>query len=93
MLKWEHLLDEVQMEDIPLDYIDRLELFFNDGKPPAFIDITLLLKDQKSWKLEKIINKELDKINDILDRVDFHLNIEKVVHTIDSATSEVLKNL
>ena len=91
--KWEYLLNEVEMDDIPLDYIERLELFFNDGKPPAFIDITSLLQDQKSWKLEQTINKELDKIEDILERVDSHLNLEKVVETIDTATSETLKDL
>ena len=91
--KWEYLLNEVDMDDVPLDYIDRLELFFNDGKPPAFIDITSLLQEQNSYKLEQTINKELDKIEDVLERVDFHLNIEKVVQTVDTATSKTLKDL
>lgn len=81
------------MGDIPLEYIERLELFFNNGDNPAYIEIEPLLQDQPSWKLEKLINRELEEINDILERVDFHLNIEKVVHTIDEETNKLLKDL
>lgn len=91
--KWSHLIEDIDMDDVPIQFVDRLELYFNNGQNPAFIDITLLLEDEKPRKVEKRITMELDAIDDILDRVDFHLNLEKVVETVDIATKDTLKKL
>lgn len=91
--KWSHLLSEIEMEDVPIEYIERLELFFNNGDQPAFIDVTKLLELNRPRKIEKLLNKELDNIDDILDRVDFHLNLEKVVKVVGEATSDTLKDI
>lgn len=91
--KWSHLLSEVDMHDVPIEYINRLELFFNDGRKPAYIDIPLLLEQDRPWKIERMIEKELESIDDVLERVDFHLNFEKVVNTVDDATNTILKKL
>lgn len=91
--KWSHLLSEIEMDDVPIEYIDRLELYFNDGRNPAYIDIQMMLESEQPWRLEKRITEELDAIDDVLDRVDFHLNLEKVVETVDGATKETLKKL
>lgn len=91
--KWSHLLSEIEMEDVPIEYIERMELFFNNGDKPAFIDVTQLLEHNKPWMIEKLLSEELDNIDDILDRVDFHLNLEKVVKVVGEATNDALKNL
>jgi len=91
--KWKHLLSEIEMQDVPIEYIERLELYFNNGQKPAFIDVTKLLEQDKSWRIEKKIEEELVAIDDILDRVDFHLNFDKVVTAVDAATTETLKKI
>ena len=81
------------MDEVPIEYIERVDLYFNNGKNPSFIDITALLKEQKPWKIERVIERELDAIDEILERVDFHLNFEKVVRLVDTATKDTLKKL
>lgn len=91
--KWKHLLSELKVEDVPIEFIIRLELYFNNGDIPAFIDIRELLKRHKPDKLEKIINSELEQINDILDYVSFHIDITRVVSEVDSATDKALDKI
>lgn len=91
--KWQHLLEEVEMDDVPLEYIERLELHFNDGHPPAFIDIESMMAGNPGWKIERTISEHLESIDDKIERVDFHLNLEKVVDVVDTATEELLKDI
>jgi len=91
--RWDHLLSEVNKDDVPIEYIERLELHFNDGRPSAYIDVIELLRNQSPNHLEEIISTELANINDHLERVDFHLNVQKVVHVVNTATNEFLKDI
>lgn len=91
--KWSHLLSEIDMDDVPIEYIERMELYFNNGDNPAFIDVTRLLESNKPHRIEKILSKELEDIDDILDRVDFHLDLEKVVKVVGEATDDALKKI
>jgi len=92
--KWKPVLIEIQTyDDIPIEYIEHLVLFFKDGRKPAFIDINAMLQKEKTWKVEKIISAQLEEIDSILERVEFHLNIPKIVEVIEHATEDTLKKL
>lgn len=91
--KWKHLLEDIDVDDIPVGYLSRLDIHFNDGNPPQYIDVAELLGQHQPVDVEHTIHNTLSNIEDIIDRVDFHVDLEKVVDKVDDATRKTLKDL
>ncbi len=91
--KWSSILDDMDGECKNLEWILSIELHFNDGSQPAYIDVQELLKTHSAWKLEKIIDDEMKLFGSRLSHTAINLMVDKIGEEVQPITDGVLKNL
>jgi len=97
--KWKHILNDVEKTDIPTHLIDKLVIrLFPDANSTAestqVINITLLKEEGYDAKeIEDVINETLYELSDVIDSVDFFLDIDAVAHEVQPETDKILNNL
>lgn len=91
--KWKNILEEVEKKEIPVEVIDKLIVNLVDGST-IDIDIAKMLSTGDDPTLiYTALQKQLDELDDVIDDIDFHINIDAVVNTIQPVTDKILKNL
>jgi len=91
--KWKQILREVEKLEAPVSVIQSIEFVLKDGTR-VDIDVVELLNDgMDPDELEREINQKLYDLDDIIDDVNFYINIDTVAKTIQPATDNLLKNL
>jgi hypothetical protein len=91
--KWKNILEDVEKKEIPVEVIDKLVVNLVDGSA-LDIEIGLMLKNgDDPGLIYTALQKQLDSLDDVIDDIDFHINIDAVVNTIQPVTDKILKNL
>lgn len=86
---WEEILDSVDMDFLPIEYIQLIIVTFEDGETWE-IDID----DSKSQTMDEIsetLQEFFDEYEDKITNMDFRLNIEKLKRDIGKRTKRFLK--
>lgn len=92
--KWEDLIDTVDKTTIPMDYISRIYLQFNDGRDPKTFDIESLREQGYNREaLEEIIAEVLREEDDDVYALDVFVDVEHVARMAMTETEKLLKNL
>lgn len=85
---WDELLQQIDMDYIPLEYMSSVVVKFTDGKEWE-------IEVQKSKNSELDIEKTLDdffkEYEDTIDTVDFRLNLKKLQRDVAKRTRRFLK--
>ena len=88
--KWEHLISSVEISDVPIRFIKRIDAKFKDGQFHAF-DITTMLENGYEYPdIELVIESYLDAHDEEIECVDFHLNISAIAEEVETKTNELL---
>ena len=91
--KWHSIIEDVDITDIPVEYIDHLIVRTEDDSEYIVSIIDLLKEGILPIELELTLENRMEEFdNDILS-VDYILNVEKISTDIQSTTDETLKNL
>ena len=91
--KWKQILKEVEKIEAPVSVIRNIEVVLKDGTV-VDIDVVELLNDgMNPDELEREINQKLFDLDDIIEDVNFYINIDTVAKTVQPATDSLLKNL
>jgi hypothetical protein len=91
--KWKQILKEVEKLEAPVSVIQAVEVILKDGTA-VDIDVVELLKEgMDPAVLEREINKRLHDLDEIIEDVNFYINIDTVAKTVQPATDNLLKNL
>jgi len=90
--RWEDIIENINITDVPIEYIDHLVLYDQSGKELVVSVIDLLEDGVDPRDLEEEITHRIERYNGILS-IDYVLNVEKVTEDIQSKTDKVLKNL
>lgn len=91
--KWEHIIDDVEKKNIPLNFIKKIIVKL-EGKKQQTINIEKLLSQGLDLsQLEEVINKKLDELDPIITTIEFILNIQMIADTVQPTTDELLKDL
>lgn len=91
--QWERLLKDIKKEEIPVAVLDSLKVNLVDGTS-IFIDIRELLDDGNDpADIEFELQTKLTALNDIIEDVDFYINIDSVTKTVQPITDHILKGL
>jgi len=94
---WESLISTVDKFDIPLEFVDGINLLFSvpeDGKDSLLIDVSKYKAIGYSDDLiEDIVNETLNEYYTNIRTMDFDLNIAHVARTVQKETKRMLKGL
>ncbi len=91
--KWKTILEDVEKKEIPVEVIDRLSVNMVDGTT-IIIDIReMLAAGTEPTVIHVELQKKLAEMDLYINDIDFHINIDAVVNTIQPATDKILKNL
>jgi len=92
--RWETLFDEVAWETIPLELVERMVIYMKDGRQ-IDLNIKQMVKEYNLDydKFEEALEMRLDDIESSMDHVDWHLDTDKAVRVINTATNQTLKDI
>ena len=91
--KWKQILAEVEKAEAPVSVLRAITVNLIDGTQ-VDIDIQQLLREGMDEEdLEQQINNKLQKLEDIIQNVDFFISIDDVARAVQPFTDNLLKNL
>ena len=91
--KWRQILKEVEKLEAPVSVIQNIEVVLKDGTRVDIDVVELLQEGTDPGVLEREINQRLFDLDDIIEDVNFYINIDYVAKTVQPATDILLKNL
>lgn len=91
--QWEHIIDDVDKQKIPVEFIKKLVLKLN-GKRQQTINIKKLL-DQglQPDQVEDAVSRKLQEYDEELLSVEFVLNVESIAEAVQPETDRLLNKL
>jgi len=91
--KWEHILEDVEKQKIPVQFIKKLVLRLQ-GKKQQTINIQKFLEQGLDpEQVEEAVGRKLHELDDKIVSVEFILNVQNIADTVQPATDRLLKNL
>ena len=85
---WPEVFEDVEIDVVPLEYLDSVRVQFTDGK---VWDIDINTQKYKVEDLERSLDELFDQYQDHIKNVDFRLNTDKVKQDITNRTKKFLK--
>lgn len=91
--KWEHIIDDVDKQKIPVEFIKKLVIKLQ-GKKQQTINIKKFL-DQglEPEQIEEAVSKRLYELDEQILSVEFVLNLESIAETVQPETDKLLNKL
>ena len=91
--KWEHILEDVEKQKIPVQFIKKLVLRLQ-GKKQQTINIQKFLEQGLDpEQVEEAVGRKLHELDDKIVSVEFILNVQNIADTVQPATDRLLKDL
>jgi len=88
--QWPEVFSEVDVTAVPLAYLHSLRISFKDGKVWD-INISAHVKKNGSNDLEQHLEDLIESYEDVIEHIDFRLDVEKVKKDIIKKTNKFLK--
>ena len=91
--KWESLLEDVDKQKIPVEFIKKLVVKLV-GKKQQTINIEKLLSQGLDPdQIEEAISRKLMEIDDRVNSIEFILNVQSIADTVQPETDRLLNKL
>ena len=91
--KWEHILEDVEKNKIPVEFIKKLIIKL-EGKKQQTINIQKLLQQGLDPdQVEDAVSRKLNELEDFIVSVEFILNVESIAQTVQPETDRLLGKL
>jgi hypothetical protein len=92
--KWEHIIDDVEMTKLPLEFVKKLILTLDGRKQKKTINVRTLLKQGLDIdEIKHVVARQLDEYDDRMVSIEFILDIESIAEIVQPETDQLLKNL
>jgi len=91
--KWKSILEDVEKKEIPVKVMERLTVNLVDGSTFTINIREMLAAGDDPDLVHAALQKKLDEMEEYIEDIDFHINIDAVVNTIQPVTDKILKNL
>lgn len=91
--QWKNILEDVEKDEVPVEVMEKVTVNLIDG---TVVDINirqLLIEGNDPHKIQADLQKKLQDLDAYIEDVDFHINIDAVVNSIQPQTDKILKNL
>jgi hypothetical protein len=91
--KWEHILEDVEKNKIPVQFIKKLIIKL-EGKKQQTINIEKLLSQGLDPdQVEDAVSRKLHELEDFIVSVEFILNVQSIADTVQPETDRLLGKL
>lgn len=91
--KWEHILEDVEKQKIPIQFIKKLILKLQ-GKKQQTINISKMLNQGlEPDQIEEAITRKLIELDDLVLGVEFILNVQSIADAVQPETDKLLNKL
>lgn len=91
MKKWEHIIEDVDKQKIPVEFIKKLVIKMK-GKRQQTVNIKRFLDQGLApEQIEEAVSRKLSEYDDEILSVEFVLNIESIAETVQPETDKLLR--
>jgi hypothetical protein len=91
--KWEHILEDVEKNKIPVQFIKKLIIKL-EGKKQQTINIEKFLSQGLDPdQVEDAVSRKLHELEDLIVSVEFILNVQSIADTVQPETDRLLGRL
>ncbi len=91
MKKWEHIIEDVDKQKIPVEFIKKLVIKMK-GKRQQTVNIKRFLDQGLAPdQIEEAVSRKLSEYDDEIISVEFVLNIESIAETVQPETDKLLR--
>lgn len=91
--KWNQILEDISKDEIPVTVLQTVVVNLKDGTEVE-IDVKELIEEgMEPEEIEYQLNSRLKKLDDIIEDVDFYINVDSVMNAVQPMTDKILKDL
>ena len=91
--KWEHILEDVEKNKIPVQFIKKLVIKL-EGKKQQTLNIEKFLSQGLDPdQIEEVVSRKLQELDDSVVGVEFLLNVQNIADTVQPETDKLLGRL
>ena len=91
--QWKRILRDIEKEEIPVTLLRSISVNLIDGTI-VNIDVKELIKEGHDPEvIEEMLDLRLKALDHIIEDVDFYVDIDDVVNTVQPITDQILKDL
>jgi hypothetical protein len=91
--KWEHILEDVEKQKIPINFIKKVVIKLIGKKQQTLNIEKFLNQGLEPEQVEDLVNKRLTELDDLVTSVEFILNVQSIADTVQPETDRLLGNL
>jgi len=91
--QWEHIIEEVNKTEVPLECIKKVVIRLNDRKQKT-INLSALRKQGLDLEeVEIVLTRTLTELGDTVRDIDFVVDVSEVAKMVQPETDKLLKDL
>lgn len=91
--RWQDIVNDVDKNKVPVTVLQRIVVRLIDGTDLS-IDIKQLIRDGlEESEIEEMLDEKFEDLDQYINNVDFFVDLDKVVNTVQPETDKVLKGL
>lgn len=91
--QWESILKTVSKDEVPVEMLESMTVNLIDNTKVNINIKELLVEGLDPNDIETHINRQLEKLDDMIVDVDFFICIDSVANTVEPLTNEILKDI
>jgi hypothetical protein len=91
--RWEHIVNDVNKTDVPLECIKKVVIKFYSGKQRTVNVHTLIKQGLNIEDIEALLNRTFKEENDEIRDVDFVVDVTAVANLVQPETDKLLGKL
>jgi hypothetical protein len=93
LTKWEHIVNDVNKTDVPLECIKKIVIKFKNGRQRTVNLHTLQKQGLDLEEVETLLNRTFNEEHDNIRDVDFVVDISSVAQLVQPETDKLLGKL
>lgn len=91
--RWQDIIKDVDKKEVPVDVLQQIIVKLIDGTDLR-IDIKQLIDDGNDpGEIEDLLNAKFQDLEEYIENVDYFIDLDRVVNTVQPETDKVLKDL
>jgi len=91
--KWERILLDVDKPEVPIEVLERIIIHLIDGTKVNINVMEILSEGTDPEDLEEHLSTRLEQLDNMIEDIDFFVNIDEVARTIQPETDKILSKL
>jgi len=91
--QWEHIIEEVNKTEVPLECIKKVVIRLNDRKQKTINLSALRKQGLELEEVEIVLTRTLTELGDIVRDIDFVVDVSEVAKMVQPETDRLLKDL